>query len=111
MNKTLKIGFEYSQEDIEDLLVKTKIDKSIGRIRGIVPIYLDKDKEEKIIILFAGVMTEYEDIIDDNIIYYIVEGKNRDQEIIRNNRSLANANFDNATIMYLNIYQRITTNI
>ncbi len=43
----LKIGTEYTKEEIENILIKPRIDKSIGRIRGIVPIYLDKEEKEK----------------------------------------------------------------
>jgi hypothetical protein len=95
----LKIGLEYTKEDIEDILIKPKIDKSIGRIRGIVPIYLDESEEEKILILFSGVSELYDDRRDGNTLEYIGEQKpGHDQRIKFNNKSLANANVDNATI-------------
>ena len=99
MSKTLKINEKYSKKDIEDILIKPKINKSIGRIRGIVPIYLDKDEKEKIIILFSGVSHLYSDQKVGNILYYVGEQKKgHDQQIKWNNKALANSNRDSALI-------------
>jgi putative restriction endonuclease len=95
----LEIGLEYTKEDIENILIKPKINKSIGRIRGIVPIYLDEEQKEKIIILFSGVSELYDDKREGATLYYIGEQKpGHDQRIKYNNKSLADANVDNSTI-------------
>lgn len=91
MGPDLIINNGYTKNEIE-----SAFDTDFGQsIHGII---VRKKENSRIIILFSKENGPYTDEIHDNIFYYDGEGKDRDQELIRNNKVLADSSKENIPI-------------